>query len=186
MLFDFQDQKVIRKAEFEGTSGLLAQAGSILWICTLAARILSICGSEIDTEWQTYDRFSEHRSFILLSLKELHFLVSCSCVRPQILCPPYLRYCFHIYIDWCQECPPIIGCNTRTLCAEFEGVPSLLRKPKLLYKFPCSVRAFWVLAGLKQNPNDQVRTVLVNTGPWNNVIFSWSVLARRPKILCPP
>ena len=29
MLFDFQGQKVLLKAEFEGTPGLLAQAGSI-------------------------------------------------------------------------------------------------------------------------------------------------------------
>ena len=29
MFFDFQGQKVLLKAEFEGTPGLLAQAGSI-------------------------------------------------------------------------------------------------------------------------------------------------------------
>ena len=31
MFFDFQGQKVLLKAEFEGTPGLLAQAGSIFW-----------------------------------------------------------------------------------------------------------------------------------------------------------
>ena len=62
MFFDFQAQKVPLKAEFEGSSGILAQAGSIFWICTLAASILSTCGSETDSEWQSYERFSEHRS----------------------------------------------------------------------------------------------------------------------------
>ena len=50
MFFDFQAQKVLLKAEFEGTLGLLAQGGSIFWICTLAASILSTCGFETDTE----------------------------------------------------------------------------------------------------------------------------------------
>ena len=46
MFFDFQAQKVQLKAEFEGTPGLLAQAGSIFWIRMLAASILNNCGSE--------------------------------------------------------------------------------------------------------------------------------------------
>ena len=50
MFFDFEAQKVLLKAEFEGTLGILAQAGSIFWIRTLAAGILSTCGSETDTE----------------------------------------------------------------------------------------------------------------------------------------
>jgi hypothetical protein len=50
MFFDFQAQKVLLKAEFEGTPGILAQAGSIFKICMLAASILSTCGSETDTE----------------------------------------------------------------------------------------------------------------------------------------
>ena len=50
MFFDFQAQKVRLKAKFEGTPGILVQAGSIFWILTLAASILSTCGSETDTE----------------------------------------------------------------------------------------------------------------------------------------
>ena len=49
MFFDFEAQKVLLKAEFEGTLGILAQAGSIFRIHTLAASILSTCGSETDT-----------------------------------------------------------------------------------------------------------------------------------------
>ena len=45
MFFDFQGQKVLLKAEFEGTPGLLAQAGSIFWIRALATSSLSTCGS---------------------------------------------------------------------------------------------------------------------------------------------
>ena len=76
-------QKVLLKAEFEGTLGLLAQAGSFLWIGTLAASILSTCGSETDSEWQSYDHFSEHRSIIWQSLKELHFPVTLFAPPPQ-------------------------------------------------------------------------------------------------------
>ena len=50
MFFDFQAQKLLLKAEFEGTSGILAQAGSIFWIRMLPASILRTCGSETDTE----------------------------------------------------------------------------------------------------------------------------------------
>ena len=46
MFFDFQGQKVLLKAEFEGTLGLLVQAGSIFWIRMLAASSLITCGSE--------------------------------------------------------------------------------------------------------------------------------------------
>ena len=50
MFFDFEGQKVLLKAEFEGTPGFLEQAGSIFWIRTLAVSILSTCGSETDSE----------------------------------------------------------------------------------------------------------------------------------------
>ena len=50
MFFDFQDQKVLLKDEFEGTPGILVQGGSFFWIRTLAASILSTCGSEMDIE----------------------------------------------------------------------------------------------------------------------------------------
>ena len=68
-----------------------------------------------------------------------------------------------------------------SLGAEFEGPPGLLRKPYEYSRFPRSSQAFWVLMGPKRTPNDQVMTVLANTGPlygspWNNFIFS-----RRPK-----
>ena len=46
MFFDFQGQNVLLKAEFEGTPGLLAQAGSIFWIRALAASSLSTYGSD--------------------------------------------------------------------------------------------------------------------------------------------
>ena len=50
MFFDFQGQKVLLKAVFEGTPGLLAQAGSIFWIRTLAASSLSTYGSDTGSE----------------------------------------------------------------------------------------------------------------------------------------
>ena len=50
MFFDFQGQKVLLKAEFEGTPGLLAQAGSIFWIRALAGSSLSTCGSDTGSE----------------------------------------------------------------------------------------------------------------------------------------
>ena len=49
--------------------------------------------------------------------------------------------------------------------AEFEGPPCLLGKLGLFSRFPRSSWAFWVLMGPKRTPNDQVMTVLVNTGP---------------------
>ena len=87
MFFDFQAQKVQLKAEFEGTPALLAQAGSIFWIRTLAASILSTCESETDSECQSYDRFSEHRSILWQSFKELHFPWRFLPHHPEILCP---------------------------------------------------------------------------------------------------
>ena len=51
------------------------------------------------------------------------------------------------------------------LGAEFEGPPSLLRKPEVFSRFARSSQAFLVLVGPKRTPNDQGMTVLVNTGP---------------------
>ena len=50
MFFDFQGQKVLLKAEFEGSPGLLAEAWSILWISALAVSSFSTYGSETDFE----------------------------------------------------------------------------------------------------------------------------------------
>ena len=50
MFFDFQGQKVLLKAIFEGTPGLLARAGSIFWIRALAASSLSTYGSDTDSD----------------------------------------------------------------------------------------------------------------------------------------
>jgi hypothetical protein len=57
-------------------------------------------------------------------------------------------------------------------------------------RFARSPRAFWVLVGPKQTPNDKVMTVLMNTGPfygspWKNFIFPWRFLPHCPEILCP-
>ena len=49
MFFDFKGQKVLLKAEFEGTPVLLVQVGSIFWIRALAARSLSTYGSDTDS-----------------------------------------------------------------------------------------------------------------------------------------
>ena len=87
MFFDFQGQKVLLKDVFEGTPGLLAQAGSIFWIRTLAASSLSTCGSHTDSEWQSYDHFSEPRSILWQSLKVPHFLVRFLPDCPKISCP---------------------------------------------------------------------------------------------------
>ena len=94
----FKGQKVLLKAEFEGTPGLLAEAGSLFWICTLAASILSTCGSETDSKWQSYDRFSEHRSIIWQSLKELHFPVTLFASPPRHFVSSIVEILFpHIY-----------------------------------------------------------------------------------------
>ena len=69
----FEGKKSSLEAEFEGPPGLRAQAGRIFWIRTLVASILSTCGSKTDSVWQSYDRFSEHRSIIWQYLKELPF-----------------------------------------------------------------------------------------------------------------
>ena len=50
MFFDFQGQKVLLKAVFEGTPGFLVQAGSIFWIRALIASSLSTYGSDTDSE----------------------------------------------------------------------------------------------------------------------------------------
>ena len=50
MFFDFQGLKVLLKAEFEGTPGLLAEEGSIFWIPALAASSLSTYGSDTGSE----------------------------------------------------------------------------------------------------------------------------------------
>ena len=44
MFFDFQGQKVMLKAEFEGTPGFLAQEGIIFGICMVSASSLSSGG----------------------------------------------------------------------------------------------------------------------------------------------
>ena len=86
MFFDFQGQKVLLKAEFEGTPGLLAQAASNFWISVLTTSSVSTCGSDTDSEWKNYNRFSEHLSILWQSLKELHFLVRFLPNRPKISC----------------------------------------------------------------------------------------------------
>ena len=83
------------------------------------------------------------------------------------------------------------GDKKSILGAESEGPLGLLHKLEEFSRFSRSSRAFWVLVGLKRTPNDKVMTVLLNTGPlygspWKNFIFSWRVLARCSKILCPP
>ena len=50
MFFEFQGQKVLLKAEFEDTLGIMAQAESIFGIRTLAASSLNTCGSDMDSE----------------------------------------------------------------------------------------------------------------------------------------
>ena len=50
MFFDFQGQKVLLKPEVKGTPGLLAEAGSIFWIPSLAASSLSTYGSDTGSE----------------------------------------------------------------------------------------------------------------------------------------
>ena len=87
MFYDFQGLKVLLKVEFEGTPGLSDQAGSIFWIRAHAASSLSTYGSDMDSEWQNYDRFSEHLSILWQSLKVLHFHVRFLPNRPKISCP---------------------------------------------------------------------------------------------------
>ena len=50
MFFDFQGQKVLLKAELDGTPGLLVEAWSIFWIRALAASSFSTYGSDTDSE----------------------------------------------------------------------------------------------------------------------------------------
>ena len=57
-----------------------------------------MCGSETDSEWQSYDRFSEYRAFIWQSLKELHFLVTRSGTLLQNFVSSIVEILFpHIY-----------------------------------------------------------------------------------------
>ena len=94
----FRGKKSCLGAEFDAPLGLLAQVGSIFKIPMRVASILSTCGSETDSEWQSYDRFSEHRSFIWQSLKELHFLVTRSGAPPQNFVSSIVEILFpHIY-----------------------------------------------------------------------------------------
>ena len=85
--FDFQGHKVLLKAEFEGTPGLLAQAGS---------NFLDSRGRREQFEYlwvrqgllmTKYDRLSEHLSILWQSLKVLHFLVRVLPNCPKISCP---------------------------------------------------------------------------------------------------
>ena len=89
----------------------------------------------------------------------------------------------------------------RTMFFDFQGQNVLLRgrvwgssgilhKLEVFSRLPRSSRAFWVLVGPKRTPNNKVMTVLMNTCPfygslWKKIIFSWRVMARRPKSLCP-
>ena len=79
----FRGKKSCLVAEVEGPPGTPGARGEYFLDPTLVAGLLSTCGSGTDSEWQSYDRFSEHRSFIWQSLKELHFLVTRSGIPPQ-------------------------------------------------------------------------------------------------------
>ena len=75
MFCEFQSQKVLLKAEFEGTPSLQAQAGSI-YLDPRARR------EQFEYLWvrhgllmTKYDRLNEHLSILWQSLKVLHFLV---------------------------------------------------------------------------------------------------------------
>ena len=61
--------------------------GVFFWIRTLAASSLSTYGSDTDSEWKNYDRFSEHLSILWQSLKVLHFLMRFLPDCPKISCP---------------------------------------------------------------------------------------------------
>ena len=86
MFFDFQGQKVLLKAELEGSPGLLAQAVNIFFD-SRARR------EQFEYLWvryrlrQNYDHFSEHMSILWQSLKVLHFLVRFLPDCPKISCP---------------------------------------------------------------------------------------------------
>ena len=85
MFFDFRGQKVQLKAEFEGTPGLLAEAGSIFWIRVLAARSLSTYGSDTGSDWQNYYPFSEHLSFYGSHWKYFIFTCAFCLTAPNIV-----------------------------------------------------------------------------------------------------
>ena len=59
--------------------------GVLFRIRALVASSLSSCGSDMDSVWQNYGRFSEHLSILWQSLKVLHFLMR---FLPD--CPKYL------------------------------------------------------------------------------------------------
>ena len=73
MFFVFQGHKVLLKAIFEGTPGLLAQAGSIFWIRALAASSLSTCGS--DTVMRTSIQLLHPQPLLLYILDQFLELV---------------------------------------------------------------------------------------------------------------
>ena len=87
MFFDFQGQKVLLKAEFEGTPGLLAQAGSIFLDFRARREQFEYLWVRHELLITKYDRLSEHLSIVWQSLKVLHFLVRVLPDCPKISCP---------------------------------------------------------------------------------------------------
>ena len=115
MFFDFQGQKVLLKAEFEGTPGLLAQLGSVFLDFRARREQFEYLWVRHGLLMTKYDRLSEHLSILWQSLKVLHFLVRFLPNCPQIYCPLWWRYRFHIYIDRCKECPFVLGFHAHEL-----------------------------------------------------------------------
>ena len=75
MFFDFQFQIVLLKAEFEGTPGLLAHAGSIFLDSRARPEQFEYFWDHPGLLMTKYYRLSEHLSILWQSLKVLHFLV---------------------------------------------------------------------------------------------------------------
>ena len=87
MFYDFLGQKVLLKAEFEGTPGLLEQAGSIFLDSHARREQFEYLWVPHGLLMTKYDRLSEHLSNLWQSLKVLHFLVHFLPNCPKISCP---------------------------------------------------------------------------------------------------
>ena len=87
MFFDFQGKKVLLKAKFEGTPGLLAQAGSIFLDFRARREQFEYLWVRQRLLMTKYDRLSEHLSILWQSLKVHHFPMRFLPDFPKISCP---------------------------------------------------------------------------------------------------
>ena len=145
MFFDFQGQKVMLKAEFEATLGLLAQAGSIFWIQMLAASSLRTCGSDTGSEWQIITLLVNICPFYGSPWK--YFIFSCAFAWlpqnflssiekisfPHIYWPmPGMPFCSWLSRAWDKACHPTKTRRIRHIAFGFSSIYGQIRLPRII------------------------------------------------------